>query len=153
MRFFFVFVFIFSTCWISVLEQRAHTHTQKKSVSNLIILLLPFAYNVFSPLYSYSMLLIKVFQLGNKLLILMSLRANKIMESSAFKKISIFCPCTPKFTIWWTVCYMWVIKSWKGVVTRPNATLLSHRPIELLFLYFKKICLCFLFFFFFSFFF
>lgn len=84
---FFVFVFIFFPLAEYLFQSREHTHTQKKkSVSNLITLLLPFAYTVFNPLYSYSMLLIKVFKLGTKLLILMSLRANKIMESSAFKK-------------------------------------------------------------------
>ena len=39
------------------------------------------------------------------------------------------------------------------VVTRPNAIFLCHLAIELLFSYFKKICLCFLFFSFFLFFF
>lgn len=84
---FFVFVFIFFHLLnICFRAESTHTLKKKKSVSNLITLLLPFAYTVFNPLYSYSMLLIKVFKLGNKLLILMSLRANKIMESSAFKK-------------------------------------------------------------------
>lgn len=53
---FFLFVF-FSTCWISVLEQRAlPAPPQKKikTISNLtIFLVLPFSYQVFSPLFIF----------------------------------------------------------------------------------------------------